>query len=157
MKNSTRKLIIAQGYSEQIVDSNEKIIALAKWTPLSCAILGLTGIILQSPIYLIVLGLLTFTGAFSSNSLYDYLYKYFFSYFINLGVMPKHGIQRRIGCCIGACLFLTGGMAFYMEVPLVAYIASLFIITFAFIAGFFNWCFVSAFYGIFVGKKQDCC
>jgi len=157
MKNSTRNLLIAQGYDVQDVDTNKKIIALAKWTPLACASFGAIGVVLQSPVYLILLGLLTFIGALTSSSLYDYLYKYFISYLINLGDMPNHGIPRRIGCGIGACMYVISGIGFYWNNPFLAYIPALFMITFAMIAGIFNWCFVSTFYGMIVGKKQECC
>jgi len=157
MKKSTRKQLLAQGFDRQDVDNNSKIVALSKWTPLACAFFGTIGVIFQSPVYLVVLGLLTFVGAFTSGSLYDYLYSLLFKYLFDLGKMPKHGTPRRIGCAIGACMFIVSGLGFYLDNLLLAYIPSLFMITFAFVAGIFNWCFVSAFYGMVVGKKQDCC
>jgi len=157
MKQSTRKLLIAQGFNEQVVDSNKKIIALSKWTPLACAFFGAAGLALQSPGYLVVLGILTFIGAFTNRSLYDYLYKYVVSHLLNLGEMPSHGIPRRIGCGIGACMFVISGIGFYLDNLLLAYIPSLFMVTFALIAGLFNWCFVSTFYGLITGKKEECC
>jgi hypothetical protein len=157
MKELTRNLLVAQGYDVKDVDTNKKIISLAKWTPIACALFGTIGVAFQSPLYLILLGLLTFIGAFTSRSLYDYLYKYLFSSLIRLGDMPKHGIPRRIGCGIGACMFVISGIGFYWNNLMLAYIPSLFMITFALIAGIFNWCFVSTLYGMIVGKKQDCC
>lgn len=157
MKESTRKLLVAQGYDEQEVTCNKRIVPLAKWTPIACAIFGAIGVVLRSSEYLIILGLFTFIGAFTSRSLYDYLYKYLLSSFIKLGDMPKHGIPRRIGCGIGACMFVISGIGFYWNNPMLAYIPSIFMITFALIAGIFNWCFVSTFYGLIVGKKQQCC
>jgi hypothetical protein len=157
MKKTTRKLLVSQGYDEQVVDNNKKIISLAKWTPFACAIFASIGVVFQSGIYLIILGLLTFVGAFTARSLYDYLYKYVVSYLINLGDMPKHGTPRRIGCGIGACMFVISGIGFLENMPLLAYVPSLFMITFLLIAGFSNWCFVSTFYGLIVGKKQKCC
>ena len=118
---------------------------------------GIIGVVMQSSGFLILLGLFTFIGAFTSRSLYDYLYKYLFSSFIRLGDMPKHGIPRRIGCGIGACMYIISGIGFYWGSDLLAYIPSVFMITFALIAGIFNWCFVSTFYGLIVGKKQECC
>lgn len=157
MKDSTRKLLVAQGYDEQEVTNNKRIIPLAKWTPIVCAILGAIGVAMQSSGFLIVLGLLTFIGAFTPRSLYDYLYKYFVSYIVNIGDMPKQGIPRRIGCGIGACMYIISGIGFYWGSNMLAYIPSIFMITFALIAGIFNWCFVSTFYGLIVGKKQECC
>jgi len=157
MKDSTRKLLVAQGYEENEVANNTRIIPLAKWTPIACALLGAIGVAMQSSGFLIVLGLLTFIGAFTSRSLYDYLYKYFVSYIVNIGDMPKHGIPRRIGCGIGACMYIISGIGFYWGSNMLAYIPSLFMIPFALIAGIFNWCFVSTFYGLVVGKKQECC
>lgn len=157
MKDSTKKLLVAQGYKEIDVVSNKQIVPLAKWTPIACAILGIVGVAMQSAGFLILLGLFTFIGAFSSRSIYDYIYQYLFSSFIKLGDMPKHGIPRRIGCGIGACMYIISGIGFYWGSDLLAYIPSIFMITFALIAGFFNWCFVSTFYGLIVGKKQECC
>jgi len=157
MNDSTKKLLVAQGYDEIEVTSNKKIVPLTKWTPIACAILGIVGVAMQSSGFLILLGLFTFIGAFTSRSLYDYLYKYLFSSFIRLGDMPKHGIPRRIGCGIGACMYIISGIGFYWGSDLLAYIPSVFMITFALIAGIFNWCFVSTFYGLIVGKKQECC
>jgi hypothetical protein len=157
MKDSTRKLLVAQGYDEQEVACNKRIVPLAKWTPLACAFFGAIGVALQSSGYLIVLGLLTFVGAFTSRSLYDYLYKYLLSSFIRLGDMPRHGAPRRIGCGIGACMFVISGVGFYWNNLMLAYIPSIFMITFALVAGIFNWCFVSTLYGMIVGKKQECC
>ncbi len=157
MNDSTKKLLVAQGYDEIEVTSNKKIVPLTKWTPIACAILGIVGVAMQSSGFLILLGLFTFIGAFTSRSLYDYLYKYLFSSFIRLGEMPKHGIPRRIGCGIGACMYIISGIGFYWGSDLLAYIPSIFMITFALIAGIFNWCFVSTFYGLIVGKKQECC
>jgi hypothetical protein len=157
MKKSTRKQLLAQGFDQQDVDNNSRIVALSKWTPLACAFFGAIGVIFQSPVYLVILGLLTFVGAITSGSLYDYLYSFLFKYLFDLGEMPKHGIPRRIGCAIGACMFIASGLGFYLDNLPLAYIPSLFMITFAFIAGIFNWCFVSTFYGMVVGKKQECC
>lgn len=157
MNDSTKKLLVAQGYDEIEVTCNKKIVPLTKWTPIACAILGIVGVAMQSSGFLILLGLFTFIGAFTSRSLYDYLYKYLFSSFIRLGDMPKHGIPRRIGCGIGACMYIISGIGFYWGSDLLAYIPSVFMITFALIAGIFNWCFVSTFYGLIVGKKQECC
>jgi hypothetical protein len=154
MRKSTRNLLVAQGYDEQVVDNNIKIIYLAKWTPFACAIFASIGLVFQSGIYLVILGSLTFVGAFTTRSLYDYLYRYIFSDIINLGDMPKHGTPRRIGCGMGACMFVISGIGFLENLPLLAYIPSLFMITFSLIAGFSNWCFVSTFYGLIVGKKQ---
>ena len=157
MKDSTKKLLVAQGYDPNEVNCNKGIVPLAKWTPIACAVLGTVGVVMQSPGFLIILGLLTFIGAFSSHSLYDYLYKYLFSFIFNFGKMPKHGTPRRIGCGIGALMYLISGIGFYWNDMLMAYIPSVFMITFALIAGIFNWCFVSTFYGLVVGEKQECC
>jgi hypothetical protein len=157
MKESTKKLLVAQGYNENDVNCNKGIVPLAKWTPIACAILGTVGVVMESTEFLLILGLLTFIGAFTSRSLYDYLYKYFFSYILRLGDMPKHGIPRRIGCGIGASMYILSGIGFYWNDMMLAYFPSIFMITFALIAGIFNWCFVSTFYTLIVGKNQTCC
>jgi len=117
----------------------------------------LIGILLGSPSYFIVLGLLTLVGV-GSHSLYDYLYKYLFRTIFKFGDILPHGIQRKIGCGIGGIMFIVSGSGFYFNIMPLAYIPSCFMTTFAFIAGIFNWCFVSTFYAIACGKtKNKCC
>jgi hypothetical protein len=157
MKPLTQKLLIAQGYDLQTISQTPNIIPLAKWTPLACATFGLIGVLLKSPEYLVILGMCTSIGAFANNSFYDLLYKYIFSYIFRFGEMPEHKIQRKIGCGIGACAFIISGAGFYIGNFYMAYIPSLFMITFAYIAGCFNWCFVSTFYTMFSRQKPECC
>ena len=158
LNEHTKRLLVMQGFSKHDVDNNPHILALTKWTPLLCGVLGLIGVILGSPYYLITLGLLTFIGVFRSFSFYDYLYKYIFRYIFKFGNGVEHAIQRKIGCGIGAVAYIMSGLGFYFGIMPLAYIPSCFMITFAFIAGIFNWCFVSTFYALVCGKTQnDCC
>ena len=145
-----------QGFSEQEVDTNPNILPLTKWTPIACGAAGLIGIILASPYYFIVLGLLTLVGT-GSHSLYDYLYKYLFKHLFRFGDIVPHGIQRKIGCGIGGIMFVVSGLGFYFGVMPLAYIPSCFMTIFAFIAGVFNWCFVSTFYALLSRKPQNKC
>ena len=158
MRQLTQKRLIAQGYDLHLINSTPRIIPLTKWTPMTCATIGLVGVLLKSPEYLIILGLCTSIGAFTNRSFFDLLYKYIFSYIFRFGEMPEHKIQRKIGCGIGACMFIVSGIGFYIQNPYLVYIPSLFMITFAFIAGIFNWCFVSTFYTLACGRtKNKCC
>ena len=155
LNDRTKNLLIMQGFSKQDVESNPHILPLTKWTPLACGTLGLIGVILGSPYYLIALGLLTFIGVFRPRSFYDYLYKYVFRHIFKFGEGVTHGIQRKIGCGIGAVAYIVSGLGFYLDNVYMAYIPSSFMITFAFIAGIFNWCFVSTFYALACGKTEN--
>jgi hypothetical protein len=153
----TKKLLVMQGFSKHEVDYNPNILALTKWTPLLCGIFGLIGVLLGSPYYLIALGILTLIGAFRPYSFYDYLYKYVFKAIFNFGDAVPHGIQRKIGCGIGGVVFSVSGLGFCLDIMPLAYIPSCFMVTFAFIAGISNWCFVSTFYELVSGKTQKKC
>ena len=158
LNERTKKLLIQQGFSKQDIDNNPNILALTKWTPLMCGILGLIGIILGSPYYFFVLGALTLIGAFRPYSFYDYLYKYIFRYILNFGDGVQHNIQRKVGCAIGAVAYVVSGLGFYFGIKPLAYIPATFMITFAFIAGIFNWCFASTLYNaVFSRQKSECC
>ena len=157
LNERTKRLLIMQGFSENDIDRNPNILPLTKWTPIACGTMGLIGIILGSPYYFIILGLLTLVGV-GSYSLYDYLYKYIFRYIFKFGDIVPHGIQRKIGCGIGGIMFIVSGLGFYLGIMPMGYIPSCFMVTFAFIAGIFNWCFVSTFYILACGKTQnECC
>ncbi len=158
MNDSVKHRLIEQGYSAQDVNENNNIINLSRWTPFSCALFGILGLILQSPAYFLILGLLTFIGPFRPWSFYDYTYKYFFSRLINLGAMPKHGLHRRIGCAIGAFIYIASSLGFYIHNLYLAYIPALMIITIAIIAGLFGWCFVTTVHHLFTKKDtKRCC
>jgi len=158
LNESTKKLLIMQGFSKHDVDSNPNILALTKWTPFLCGILGLIGIILGSPYYFFVLGALTFIGVFRPYSFYDYLYKYVFRHIFKFGEGVEHGIQRKVGCGIGAVAYIVSGLGFYFGIKPMAYIPATFMVTFALIAGIFNWCFASTLYNaIFSKQKSECC
>ena len=154
----TKNLLIMQGFSKYEVENNPNIIPLTKWTPFACATFGLIGVILGSHYYLFALGLLAFTGALQPYSFFDYLYKYLFRYIFKFGDVLPHGIQRKIGCGIGGVMFIISGVGFQFDMMLLAYIPSCFMVTFAYIAGFSNWCFVSTFYRLATGNsKNNCC
>lgn len=138
-----------QGFPVEDLKTNENIIRLSRWTPFSCTAFGIIGLLLQSPVYFIVLGLYTLIGLFRPWSFYEYTYKYFFSYFIKLGEMPRHSIYRRIGCLIGSIMYILTGLGFYYHNIYLAYIPSLAIITIATISGITGWCFVSSVYHLF--------
>ena len=152
MDNAIKKRLLIQGYCAQDVNENKNIIALSRWTPFFCAVLGIIGLFLQSYIYFLILGLLTLIGPFRPWSFYDYLYKYIFSSFLKWGEMPKHHLHRRIGCAIGAAIYLTSGVGFYLGNYYLAYLPSVLIITIAIAAGIFGWCFVTAVVNLFRDK-----
>jgi len=152
-----RSLILKQGYSEDDIAEFKNINLLVRWTPLMCSMLGLTGVLLKSPVYLVSLGLLTTIGAFTTRSFYDYIYRLLLRFAVPLGEMPKHGNARKFGCAIGAGLFILSGIGFYMNNLYLAYIPGAVIITLAFIAAVTQWCFASTLYNWFFKKNEKCC
>jgi hypothetical protein len=156
MNAITRKLILIQGYNQTDIESCCHINILVRWTPLLCSLLGLVGLMTKSPIYLIALGLLTTIGAFGTKSFYDYLYDISLKY-LHLGKIPIHGNARRFGCAIGAALYISSGIGFFIGNLYLAYIPSLIIISLAFIAATTQWCFASTLYNFLFKKNETCC
>jgi len=149
MNEIIKKRLQDQGFAAVELNTNENIISLSRWTPYSCSIFGITGLLLQSPVYFLVLGLLTLIGLFRPWSFYEYTYKYFFSNFIKLGEMPRHSIYRKIGCFIGSVMYLLTSLGFYTKSVYLAYLPSAAIIAIATISGITGWCFVSSVYHLF--------
>jgi hypothetical protein len=148
-----RRLLVAQGYSDEVLCSCSNISSLARWTPLACGSLGLLGVLLRSPEYMLALGLCTVVGALGRRSFYDYLYLGLVQRIWNLGEMPEHGNQRRFGCGIGAGLYVLSGLGFLVDSMLLAYIPSILIIVLAYVAGWTHWCFASTLYNVlFLGS-----
>jgi hypothetical protein len=157
MSTYTYRMLLLQGYRSDDVIHNPNLNLLARWTPFACGCLGTVGLILRSPAYLWVLGILTLIGSVSPRSFYDYLYQIFLRPLTGLGEMSRHGAPRRFGCAIGAALFILSGTGFHLQSPMLSFIPALIIIPLAFGAAFTQWCFASALYRLISGKKADCC
>lgn len=155
MKESTKRLIIKQGYSDEQVCNCEDINVLIRWTPIMCAAFGSVGLFLQNPYYFMALGMLTSIGAFTNRSFYDHIYNYGVRPFTRTEKTPLHGKQRRFGCAIGSLLFILAGIGFYNYNIYLAYIPSLMIIILAFLASITQWCFASTLYNIIFLRKKN--
>jgi hypothetical protein len=153
----TDRMLLLQGFSRDDVKHNPNVSLLARWTPFACGCLGAFGLGLRSSSYQWALGILTLIGAVSSRSFYDYLYQIFLRPLTGLGEMPRHGAPRRFGCAIGAVLFILSGTGFHLAIPMLSFVPALIIIPLAFGAAFTQWCFASALYRLFTGKKANCC
>jgi hypothetical protein len=156
MNVNTKKLLLQQGYSNEAVCSCSNINRLARWTPITCATAGIAGLIIQQPLYFLVLGLLTTIGAFSKSSFFDYIYNYGGRFIFGTEKAPAHGVQRQFGCFVGSLMYLLGALGLYLNDFVLTYVPTIFIVTFALLAAVTQWCFASAIYNyIFTTKKQN--
>ena len=157
MNELTQKLILNQGYSKEDIGKYSKINLLIRWTPFMCSLAGIIGLLIKSPIYFFVLGCLTFIGAFSTTSFFDYIYKFTFQIFLKENIIPPHGNARRFGCGIGAVMFLLAGLGFYIHNYYLALIPGIIITALAAIAALTQWCFASTLYNLIFRKREKCC
>ena len=155
MKNEYNRLI-AQGYRSGDLSNNPHVFRLTRWTPLACVAFSTVGLILELWEYFFVVALLNLSGAFSSHSFYDRLYT-FFAPFLKWGKIPAHGLHRKIGCGLGGIVFMNAAIALFFDMIYLAYIPLLVLTTMAFVAGIFNWCFVSSVVRLFVRKEETYC
>ena len=146
MNVKTQKNLAIQGFSEKDITTCDNIDMLARWTPVACSLFGIFGIVLQSSWYFIALGLLTSIGAFSKHSFYDYLYNYSIRFLINSEKIPEQGNARRLGCGIGAVMYIISGIGFSTGNFYLAYIPSLLMVVLAGFAAVTQICFASVFY-----------
>jgi hypothetical protein len=112
---------------------------------------------LEPPVYLWLLGLVTIIGAVSARSLYDHLCQLVLRSITGLGEMPRHGTPRRFGCGIGAALFVLSGTGFHSHSPMLSLVQSVLIVSLAFVAAFTQRCFASALHRLLFGKNTECC
>jgi len=148
---STRQRLIDQGFCDCDLDSMPQLSRLARWTPCACAAFGVAGIALAlffniGGIYFLVLGLLTLTGGFTGNSIFDRLYNLLLRPIFNDPPIPPHGMPRRFGCAIGGGMYMASGVAFLFGFTALACGLAAFMILFALIAGVTQWCFASTLY-----------
>jgi hypothetical protein len=175
MKESTRKLLLMQGFCSKDIEQNKQLSRLARWTPLSCATFGATGISIgflpflmaicpctisaiagfwfRSGWFFIVLGLLTLTGGLTKRSIYDRFYNLVISSVLRSTPIPEHGAQRRFGCAIGGVMFILSGIGFLNQITWLALSPAIFMIVFATIAGLSQWCFASSIYMMIFKRK----
>lgn len=171
MNGRIRRLLLVQGFSAAAVDNEPKIGSLARWTPLSCAAFGTTGLALGSLFslgatlcpcaifgalglgigsgwFFVGLGLLTLTGGVTTRSIYDRLYNAVFRRILRTPPVPRHGPPRQFGCAIGGSMYVWSGIGFFLGNAWLAYIPAGFMVVFATIAGITQWCFASALYAV---------
>ena len=169
-----------QGFGITSEEQAAQISRRARWTPISCAVVGALGICLAAlghlalrnassgwnlgGWYFIVLGALTLTGGFSSRSIFDRFYVAVIRPIFATRQMPRHGAARRFGCAIGGTFYLIGGAGFFLRNIWLALIPAIIMIVLAGIAGTTHWCFASALYKVLFGRKaigvgqtEDCC
>jgi len=169
LKETTQRLLLMQGFRQKDIEGVPHLGALARWTPLSCAVFGTMGIWLQGilPIggflcpcvitgitglwlgsgwFFIALGLLTLTGGMSARSIYDRLYNATLRYLFRTPPVPEHGSPRKFGCAIGGMMYIVSGIGFLIGNYWLAFIPAVFMVVFATIAGLTQWCFASAIY-----------
>lgn len=160
MKDRTIKLLKSNGYCCKDISECSDINFLARWTPLFCAILGTAGLLLQSPIYFLVLGMLNLIGAISYRSFYDIIYNISFRFIFQTGRTPKHNSQRRFGCALGSLIYFASSYGFYINNIYLAYLPVTFLIILALIAAVTHWCFAAALYNrLFANNSSTnrCC
>ena len=149
--------MILQGYDLKTISEDQDADLLIRWTPFSCALFGTMGMMIQNPWYFIILGALTMVGGFGSRSFYDYLYNATLRHIFQSERTPLHGKQRRFGCAVGACLYIAGGVGFFIGNVWLFYIPTLFIIFFAWVVAITQWCFASSLYNLIRGRKEARC
>lgn len=154
MNATTKKLIQMQGYDNKIICDCKDVNMLVRWTPLACALSGTLGLYLKSPVYFVLLGVLTTIGGFTSRSFYDHIYNSTLRFVVGTMKTPVHGNQRRFGCSVGAFLYILGGLGFYTGNIWLSYIPTLFIISLAYVAAFSQWCFASTIYNLLFNKNK---
>ena len=174
-----RQLLLMQGFRSKDLDCVPRISHLARWTPLSCAAFGTTGLTASSSLlpfgaylcpcifasaaglwirsgwFFIVLGLLTLTGGLTRRSIYDRLYNATIRHLLHTAPVPQHGPPRRFGCAIGGIFYIVSGMGFLLGDIWIAFVPAVFMVVFATIAGLTQWCFASALYEWMSGGSKN--
>ena len=173
-----RRLLLVQGFTAADVDNEPKVGFLARWTPLSCAAFGTTGLALGSLVsfaatvcpcavfgalglgigsgwFLAALGILTLTGGVTTRSIYDRLYNVIIRRILRTSPVPRHGPPRQFGCAIGGGMYVLSEIGFLQGNPWLAYIPAGFMVIFATIAGVTQWCFASALYAVLFKRGAE--
>ncbi len=178
MDGHIRRLLLMQGFSPSDVDGDPQMGSLARWTPLSCAASGTTGLTLGGLIsvgtfvcpcalfsvlgmgigsgwFFAVLGILTLTGGITSRSIYDRVYNLILRRILHTSPVPRHGPPRQFGCAIGGGMYALSAIGFFQGNPWLAYIPAGFMVLFATIAGVTQWCFASALYAVLFQRGSE--
>lgn len=178
MRQQVKRMLLIQGFSRKDVEDVPQLAALARWTPLSCAIAGTAGIWLQGILplggllcpcvvtgimglwlgsgwFFIALGLLTLTGGMSTRSIYDRLYNATLRHLLRTPPIPRHGPPRKFGCAIGGIMYVASGVGFLAHNYWLAFIPAAFMVVFATIAGLTQWCFASTIHAWLFGREDE--
>ncbi len=178
MDERNRRLLLMQGFTADQLDREPGLGSLARWTPLTCAVSGSTGLAFGSLVsvgaavcpcalfsalglgigsgwFFAALSILTLTGAATSRSIYDRLYNTAIRRLLHTPPVPRHGPARQFGCAIGGGLYALSAIGFFQANLWLAYIPAGFLVLFATIAGLTQWCFASAFYALLFERGAE--
>jgi len=156
MKDTTKRLLMMQGYTLADVQSVGHLGITARWTPFACALCGAIGLLLRSPAYFAVLALLTSIGAFTDRSGYDRIYNGTLKFVFRTGDMIRHGKPRRLGCGIGAVMYGLCAAGFLLGNKWLGYTPALVMVVLASFAAATNICFASILYRFMFGEDECC-
>jgi|GEM_PF-4452469 len=148
---------ISNRINEQLKDNqdSEQVLKLQKAmkvTPITCMVLTLTGLLLNSPLILLIAASSTLVGAFSNNSLYDRIYNIWAK-----DKVPPLGAARSIGCGFGAVVLSFSAYSMYNGDALMAYLSAGFMIVLAGLAAVTQICFVSKVLLLLGIKRANSC
>jgi len=153
MNKRTENRLIMQGFTRKNIHECDHMDLLARWTPFACAVFGIIGIALHSSWYMWILGIMTSIGAFTKSSFYDRLLNSIFAIFRLSIRIPKQGNPRKLGCGIGAVMYILSGFGFYFGNMTLAYIPSIMMVVLGGFAALTNICFASLIYRAFRGVE----
>jgi len=155
-----RIYLMMQGFTAKQFEECKNLELLARWTPFACAVFGIIGVLLKSPVYFWLLGLGTSLGAFTRTSFYDLIFNYTLRYIFQCEKIPQQGNARRLGCGIGAAMYVLSGFGFYFHVAPLAFFPAFMMIILASFAAITQYCFASAIYTALTSsqnKENTCC
>ena len=119
---STRRRLDIQGFSGFDEPTFADIAPWLRFAMALCTLLGATGTVLASPLFLWSLAPIALWGAASPVHPFDHLYNLTLRHLTNTAPLPKRGAPNRFACALGAIMLILTGWAFSNGATVTGYV-----------------------------------
>lgn len=148
-----RRRIEAQGFVELLNDEIESLNLWLRFAPALCLLWMAAGLILGSPGVLAALVPFALLGGILTGHPFDVIYNHGIRHLIRSPELPLYGRPRRFACLMASIIIAAAALAFYLQIPVIAYLLGASLIVLAGINVTTGFCVPSFIYGLIFGSS----
>ncbi len=144
-----------QGYVQLNDDAKSRYALALRFSPAVCTTLIIVGLLLQSPIWLGVMAVVTIIGAILPRGHpVDLIYNFGVRYLFGAPPLPPNPKPRRFACVVTTLLLIASALSFQYGLSVLAFVLGGFLSAVLLVNTLTNWCLAAWMYGLFFGRHK---